>query len=124
MRIGRLVSGVVAALILPLSARAFQTSVVPAPCTFPPAEIAWIQRALDGWDQVSRQFLRIDPSPLPWVVLFDASCVWHLSPDASLSPDAIAVPTTLSFAGSPVPVRALTHKGTVLFRAARRSPSR
>ena len=113
MRIGRLVSGVVAALMLQPSARASQTPIVPAPCTFPPAEIAWLQRALDGWEQVSRQFLRIDPSPLPWIVLFDASCVWHLSPDASLNPDAIAVTTTLSFAGRPVPVRALTHKGTV-----------
>lgn len=114
MRIGRLVSGVVAALILQLSARAFQTSVVPAPCTFPPSEIAWLQRALDGWDLISRQFLRIDPSPLPWIVLFDASCVWHVAPDVSSGPDAVAVPTTLSFAGSPVSVRALTHKGTVL----------
>lgn len=115
MGVCRIVPGAVAAaLALQLSARASQSPVAPVPCTFPPAEIAWLQRALDGWDQVSRQFLRIDPSPLPWIVLFDASCVWHLSPDASPGPDALPVTTTLSFGGSPVPVRAQSHKGTVL----------
>ena len=115
MEVCRLVSSLVAAaLVLQLSARASQTSVASVPCTFPPNEIAWIQRALDGWDRVSRQFLKIDASPLPWIVLFDASCIWHLSPDANSRSDAVAFPTTLSFAGSPVPVRALTHKGTVL----------
>ena len=114
MRISRLVSGVVAALMLQLAVGASQAPASPAPCTFPPTEIVWLQRALDGWDRVSRQFLKIDASPLPWIVLFDASCVWHLSPDASLSPDAVAVPTELSFAGNPVAVLALTHKGTIL----------
>jgi hypothetical protein len=114
VRISRLVSGIVAAMMLQLPARASQPSVAAAPCAFPPAEIAWLQRALDGWNQVSRQFLRIDPSPLPWIVLFDASCVWHLSPDASLSPGAVTVTTPLAFAGGSVPVRALTHTGTIL----------
>ncbi len=114
MRISRLGSGVAAALMLQVAVGVSQAPLSPARCTFPPTEIAWLQRALDGWDRVSRQFLRIDAAPLPWIVLFDASCVWHLSPDATLSPDAAAVPTTLLFAGSSVPVRALTHKGTVL----------
>ncbi len=119
MRVGRLVSVIVAALMLQLSASASQAPVDPGPCTFPPTEITWLQRALDGWNQVSREFLRIDPSPLPWIVLFDASCVWHLSPDASLNRDALPVTTTLSFAGNPVPVRALSHTGTVLLPSGR-----
>jgi hypothetical protein len=89
--------------------------VAPAPCAFPPAEIAWLQRALDGWDSVSRQFLRLDPSPLPWIVLFDASCVWHLSPDAGqASSAAVPVSTALTFGGGPITVRAQTHTGTLL----------
>ena len=28
----------------------------------------WAQRVVDGWGQVSRE-LRIDPAPLPWMVL-------------------------------------------------------
>jgi hypothetical protein len=113
--VGRLISGVIAAaLTLQLSAQATQAPLDLVPCTFPPAEISWLKRALDGWEQVSRQFLRIDPSPLPWIVLFDASCVWHLSPDANPGSDALRVTTTLSFAGSPVPVYAVSHQGTVL----------
>lgn len=115
MSVCRLMAGIVAAVLtLQLSARGSQVPAIVEPCRFPPAEIAWLQRALDGWEQVSRQFLRIDPSPLPWIVLFDASCVWHLSPDVSPGPNALPVTTTLSFAGNPVPVRALSHVGTVL----------
>ena len=69
MRVCPLMSGVVAiALTVQLAARASQPAVDPAPCRFPAAEITWLQRALDGWEQVSRQFLRIEPSPLPWIV--------------------------------------------------------
>jgi hypothetical protein len=111
----RLVSAVFAALMLQPSAIGSQAPPVdPVPCTFPAAEISWLQRALDGWEQVSRQFLRLDPSPLPWIVLFDAACVWHLSPDASVNPDTVPAPDTLSFAGRSVPVRTRQHKGTVL----------
>ena len=56
----RLVCGIIAAASIALSASVPQPPVDPAPCTFPPAEITWLQRALDGWEQVSRQFLRID----------------------------------------------------------------
>ena len=78
-------------------------SQLPTGCRarFRPSEIAWLQRALDGWHQVSRQFLLIDPSPLPWIVLFDASCVWHLSSDSTLIREAVPVQTTLTFAGRP-----------------------
>ena len=115
MRVGRLIASIVAAaLSLQSSTRALQAPLDPVPCTFPPHEITWVQRALDGWEQVSRQFLRIDSSPLPWIVLFDASCAWHLSSDTGATPDAVPVATTLSFAGSPVAVRARVHTGTVL----------
>ena len=115
MRVWRLVPSVlVAALVLQLVPRAAQVPADPVPCTFPAGEIAWLQRALDSWHLASREFLLIDPSPLPWIVLFDASCVWHLSPDSTLIREAQPVETPLTFAGRPVPVRALRHKGTVL----------
>ena len=85
VRVWRLVPSVlVAALVLQLAPRAAQVPADPVPCTFPPGEIAWLQRALDSWNLVSREFLRIDPSPLPWIVLVDASCVWHLSSDRTV----------------------------------------
>ena len=115
MRVWRLVPSVlVAALVLQLVPRAAQVPADPVPCTFPAGEVAWLQRALDSWHLASREFLLIDPSPLPWIVLFDASCVWHLSSDSTLNRDAQPVEIPLTFAGRPVPVRALRHKGTVL----------
>jgi len=111
----RLVPSVlVAALLLQPVSRAVQAPADSLPCTFPAAEVAWLQRALDSWHLASREFLRIDPSPLPWIVLFDASCVWHLSSDSTLIREAQSVEVPLTFAGRPVPVRALRHKGTVL----------
>ena len=115
MRVWRLVPSVlVGALVLQLVPRAAQAPADPLPCTFPPGEIAWLQRALDSWHLASREFLLIDPSPLPWIVLFDAACVWHLSSDSTLIREAQPVETILTFAGRPVPVRALRHAGTVL----------
>ncbi len=83
-------------------------------CTFPEHEIGWLQRALDGWERVSREDLRIASTALPWIVLYDESCVWHLSTEASPGADGRPVQTTLRFGGAPVPVRALSHAGTFL----------
>jgi hypothetical protein len=85
-------------------------------CELPQPSVAWIQRALDGWDLVRRDFLKLEPGPLPWIVLFDASCQWHLNPtDPKLIADARSLPpSTLKFDGDSVDVRALAHSGTVL----------
>jgi hypothetical protein len=69
--------------------------------------------ALEGWEQVSRQFLLTDPTPLPWIVLYDPGCVWHLNPEAEIAA-ARVVDTSLTFAGRPIPVRAASHTGTFL----------
>jgi len=106
----RLTCLAVAALSLLGASPSGQPAPVP-PCTFPAADVAWIQRALDGWEQVSREFLLTDPTPLPWIVLYDAQCVWHLNPESSVS-GARVVDAALKFAGRDVPVRAATHAGT------------
>jgi len=85
-------------------------------CSLTDANTRWIQKALDGWRQVSRDFLRLNPKPLPWIVLFDEACTWHLNPEPTFLPSgAKQVETSLSFAGQPVPVHALSHSGTVQF---------
>ena len=82
-------------------------------CALSDADATWIQGALDGWSLVSREFLRVDGRPLPWILLFDASCVWHLSPGPTLDAPARAVAASLTFDGTPVVVRAQEHRGTV-----------
>jgi hypothetical protein len=75
LRVASIAVAAVAATTLAASQKADSST-----CTFLPEEITWIQRALDGWEQVSREFLRLDATPLPWIVLFDSGCIWHLSP--------------------------------------------
>jgi hypothetical protein len=84
-----------------------------AACPLGSADVGWIQRALDRWAAVSQQFLKLDDRTLPWMVLFDASCAWHLSPGPTLDPEARVVPTSLTFYGMPVQVRAKGHSGIV-----------
>src|SRR5919112_6540249 len=69
-----------------------------SPCALPEADVRWTQRVVDGWEQVSRE-LRIDPAPLPWIVLFSSSCAWHLNPGAASLPAGEPVAVALSFAG-------------------------
>jgi hypothetical protein len=107
------VSVIVVAIVALLGGRPAGQPAPAAVCTFPDTEVAWIQRALDGWEQVSREFLRTDPNPLPWIVLYDAACVWHLNPDSSIT-GARVVETTLTFAGRMVPVRGIAHTGTFM----------
>jgi hypothetical protein len=82
------------------------------PCTLPEADLAWAQRFVDGWAQISQE-LRLDPEPLPWIVLFNASCTWHLQPGAAGSSIGEPLATTLTSAGKPVTVRAMPHQGMV-----------
>ena len=113
MTVGRRLSCIVAAVVTLIAGR---PSAQPAPavaCTFKDAEVAWIQRALDGWEKVSREFLLTDPNPLPWIVLYDAGCVWHLNPDSSITGSRV-VDTMLKFSGRSVAVRAAAHTGTFL----------
>jgi hypothetical protein len=105
---------IVVAAMLQVAASAWQSRADPSPCEFSPAEIHWLQRALDGWERVSREFLKLDPTPLPWIVLFDAWCAWHLAPEDTIDAVTVRATTSLTFAGHPVPVRATTHKGTVV----------
>lgn len=84
------------------------------PCALPVSDRVWIQRALDGWETTARAHLRLDPEPLPWILVFDTTCVWHLAPDrAVVAGDAQPIATDLEFAGRDVPVRAKPHDGRV-----------
>jgi hypothetical protein len=102
---------VVAAFSVLLRLPAISLQLRPGPCVFPAGEIGWLQGALDRWEKVARQSLRIDPSPLPLVMLFDRGCVWRLSSDAAPEPQWRPIDVTLTFAGAPVRVASASHGG-------------
>lgn len=74
----------------------------------------WMQRAIGGWEFVSRDALRLPQAPAPWMVFYDAACVWHVGFDVSrLAPGTVPVPLALEWHGQPLLVRATAHGGTV-----------
>ncbi len=104
-----------AAVAATASARAAASPGRTNGCELTIQEASWIQRALDGWDLARRDFLKIDARPLPWIVLYDAACIWHLAPtDPKLVSDAKPVKTKFTFSGSTVEALAVAHRGTVL----------
>lgn len=82
-------------------------------CALSEDQARWIQRALDGWERVTRDVLRVEQAPLPWIVLVGRSCAWHLAPDQALLPGATSVHSLFTFADESVPVRALPHDSVV-----------
>ena len=87
----------------------------PNGCEFTLQEASWVQRALDGWDLVRRDFLKVDARQLPWIVLYDAACIWHFAAtDPKLVADAKPIKTRFKFAGDEIEVLGMPHRGTVL----------
>ena len=76
----------------------------------------WIEHTLTLWQTVSRDSLSLKSAPLPWIVLFDETCVWHVNPDLPISTPQKAVDfakTKLSFARKFVDVYGIAHEGNI-----------
>lgn len=82
------------------------------PCALTKADVRWLQGAVDGWHRVSKDFLLLDPKPLPWIVLFDSECTWNFAAE-EVVPGAEPADIRLTYAGEPVPASILHHNGTV-----------
>ena len=82
-----------------------------------------LQDALTSWETVSREELRLEDVALPWMVLFDARCTWHVEPGSPRPKGAREVKTSLRFSGKPVRVLAVPHGGKVLFPSGASHPA-
>jgi hypothetical protein len=80
-----------------------------ATCTLTEAEARWIQTVLGGWEQVGPEILELQPQGLPWMVLFNKSCAWHLAADTTILAGADLVSTGLTYSGEGIPVGAKPH---------------
>jgi hypothetical protein len=86
----------------------------PPACTPDPQTTRWIGRAVAGWETVSRDALKLPPSPAPWMVFYDAACAWHIGFDRSrLEQQSVLAPVTFSWNGAPLELRAVAHGGQV-----------
>ena len=52
-----------------------------AECAAQKAETVWIEQTLRIWGKTRQDALLLPAEKLPWLVLFDESCVWHVNPD-------------------------------------------
>lgn len=84
-----------------------------AACELSDSNLRFIQKALAGWETASRDLLGIDPKPLPWMLLVDPSCVWHLLPRQNISFDAKSTNLPLTLNGEQIPAFVVAHDGTV-----------
>lgn len=98
----------------------------PSQCVPASDEKAWMQGALDDWERVVTTLLAQDAQPLPWIVLFDSSCTWHLQ---APEPESRRIAAThdvhgfgLRFGGAPVTIHAVPHGDSVLLPNGRRIP--
>jgi hypothetical protein len=106
--------GLAAAILSGAGRAGSQPSSGETSCQLPEPERHWLQQALDGWTRIRHDALGLGPAPLPWLVLFDERCVWHLSPDPASQPALETTTTQLSMNGEPVPVFSGRHTGQVL----------
>lgn len=85
-----------------------------------------MQRALDTWAFVSRDALGLPADSLPWVVLFDARCTWHLAPRTvpTAATQDLTDAAGLRFGSAPVIVHAQVHGDTVRLPSGQAIPAR
>lgn len=96
-----------------VDARSQPDSSAPPSCEVPEPGRHWLQQALDGWSRVRVQALGLNPAPLPWLVLFDERCVWHLSPDRTSLAVANHQMAALATDGGVVSVFGAPHTGQI-----------
>jgi len=112
-RVRRLVTVVVFVLTASASSTGRATPDAGSVCRMTEQDRRWVEGALDGWERVSRDSLQIGPIPAPWMVLFDATCVWHFGGERRLFSDSALAPPLFHFAASPVPAWVTPHGGLV-----------
>ncbi len=105
--------GLAAALLTGTGRAAFLPSTAQSRCELPEPGRRWLQEALSGWSRIRVEALGIGPGPLPWLVLFDEGCVWHLSPDPAARPALDQTSAPLLINGERVPVFAAAHTGQI-----------
>jgi hypothetical protein len=92
------------------------SGIIGQTCLLKDNDREWIEHTLALWQTVSRDSLRLKSALLPWIVLFDETCVWHVNPDLPVSTPKLpndSVKTQLTFALKFVDVYGIAHAGKI-----------
>jgi hypothetical protein len=82
-------------------------AAVAKPCKLEAADGAWVQTALNQWDEAAALLGR-GVAELPWAIFYDENCVWHLNPGKGRH--GAAQDVRFTFNGRPVPVKASPYR--------------
>ena len=75
--------------------------------------VKWIEETLRLWEKTRKDALLLSAEKLPWIVLFDESCVWHVNPEISAIKSANPQTVKTSFNRKLIDVYLLKHDGKI-----------
>lgn len=110
MASSRLVAAILVALAAPSASPSPGAATGASACRMGEDDRIWLASALTAWRAVERGALGVDPEPLPWILLFDEACVWHLGA-APATAAASGVELRLPLAQGEVAARGEAHGG-------------
>ena len=85
-----------------------------AQCESKLEETVWLEATIKAWKKVRSDSLKLPPSKLPWLVLFNEKCVFNINPSAKLFKNPSGVqPQIRSLAGEEVAVYSAPHDGKI-----------
>lgn len=95
-------------------------------CALSGPDLDWARGLLEIWSVTTREILDLERRALPWIVIFDSACVWHIDPEldtrAALA-EADPLATDLAFDGRAVPVYARRHGGRIVLPSGAEIPA-
>ena len=75
-------------------------------------EQAWMQEALDNWQEICESQLHLNAEPLPWIIFYDEFRAWHVNPELARLPSYEATGSMLKYHGKNYSILAVeNHSG-------------
>lgn len=87
-------------------------------------ELEWIEQTLRIWDKTRKDSLLFSSKKLPWLILFDESCVLHINPDLSVFKTEKSATTKLTFNRQSFDVYSQNHDGKITLPNKEEVPAR
>lgn len=86
-----------------------------APCAVGANERAWVGNAITSWKNVRESSLGLPSATLPWLILFNGSCVLHTNPNPKFVDHDIlpVMPKRARFGGTTVSEWIVPHSGKI-----------
>lgn len=85
----------------------------PAECKLNNSDQLWIRKTLDLWEGIRQDSLKVS-AKIPWLILFDESCVWHINPNLKLLDIDSKTKNKISFNKKSADIYVISHSGKIV----------